>query len=65
MSNLRWRGEFNILAAYIEGDVVRDIDDGITYVCVKDTMGFPPWTLDSGFEKMAAFDLKLVDGGLF
>lgn len=50
---------------YKPGDVVYFVDDGFTYVCVRESYGIPPYISNSGFELLAGFNITLLDGGEF
>jgi hypothetical protein len=63
--HLSWKGTFQLTRQYHPGDVVYFVDDGFTYVCVRETFGIPPYIYDSGFELLAGFNITLLDGGEF
>jgi hypothetical protein len=66
MSNLQWRGVYDLEAVYLPGDVVTYPDDGFTYVCVKKTRGVPPYLDGSGFELLSSYtNISTIDGGEF
>jgi hypothetical protein len=65
MAYLSWKGIYSISTLYQPGDVVSYQDDGVTYVCVKQTQGMPPYLPNSGFEQMFDFNISLIDGGEF
>jgi hypothetical protein len=62
---LSWKGTYTLVMRYKPGDVVYFVDDGFTYVCVRESYGIPPYISNSGFELLAGFNITLLDGGEF
>ncbi len=60
---LNWRGNFNVGIQYMPGDVVYYPIDGFTYVCVDSRHTSDPRIY--GFELMAGFTIRTIDGGVF
>jgi hypothetical protein len=60
-----WRGIYELETVYVPGDVVYFMDDGFTYVCVKESISNPPYLENSGFELLAGFNVIYLDGGGF
>jgi len=71
MDGLYWRGVWSPNIKYGVNDVVYFVDNGFTYVCVRENRkGFTPDNDYSGFELMAGFrvdevDIASIDGGNF
>lgn len=63
--NLNWRGIFSIRETYNPGDVVYNLADGYTYICVQASANYPPQYPKSGFERLAGFNITSLDGGYF
>jgi hypothetical protein len=63
MMNTNWRGIYDLESSYSVGDLVYHVDDGFTYICIRDTFGIPPYINDSGFELFAGF--TVIDAGDF
>lgn len=64
-ASLNWKGNYELQVKYEPGDVVYYTDDGFTYVCISSSIGIPPYISNSGFELIAGFPIRNIDGGEF
>jgi hypothetical protein len=62
MSNMQWKGRYDIEATYVPGDVIYYTDTGMTYVCTRQSRAeLPHWgEYYSGFAELGVYTMPTI-----